>query len=285
MSDLPSSYWSDVQPTVLFLKETFQKYKRSVIESGLGKLIDRKEIDPFMINEASEFLRLSIINSLAYKRLVCGNYLAWGRVTAYYSQFYIANCLLRLKGFALVHLDFVEDQSSITVTFVKPREKPHYIMQKCKAGGHDMVWNNFAKMYPNLCNEVVGKFYIKERTDWNYDLFYASQSTNKYALRHSQIRCQYNFLDPHFRSSSTPEEAEHFDHIISSAGIEEIGTGHYQKYAIEKLSAISKDSKHSDWYRSFFSKILEDIEIVDSPKSMKEVISLWFQEAIAQITF
>lgn len=98
-------------------------------------------------------------------------------------------------------------------------------MQKCKAGGHEIVCSKFAKLYPKLCNEAVGRFYVKERTDWNYDLFYASQNTGKYALKKSQLRCQYNFLDPSFGASSNPEETEYFQHVMSSAGIEEIGTG------------------------------------------------------------
>ena len=105
------------------------------------------------------------------EHLVCGNYLAWGRVTIYYSQFYLVSCLLRLRGFALTHLDFVDDGSSLVISFEKLRDKPHYFINTCKSSGHEMVWTNFAKFYPELGHEDLGKYFIKERNDWNYDLF------------------------------------------------------------------------------------------------------------------
>ena len=54
MPSLPPKYWSEVKPTIRFLKEAFQTLNRKEMEASIGKIIDRKEIDPFMINEAGQ---------------------------------------------------------------------------------------------------------------------------------------------------------------------------------------------------------------------------------------
>lgn len=143
-------YWSDVKPQWMFLKEFLQRLSGLDIKALCNKEIDRKLFDPFMIKESAEFLRLSIINLLAYKHLVCGGYLAWGRVTNYYSQFYVVNCLLRLKKFALVHLNSIDGDCPLVIRIEESSNKPNYKIQKCNRSGHQIVWDTFARLYPKL---------------------------------------------------------------------------------------------------------------------------------------
>jgi len=276
------TYWSNVRPSYRFLKEELQAISRNAIESLIDTKIARENLDSLMLKDSSEFLRLSIINLLGYKHLVCGKYLAWGRVTIYYSQFYIVNCLLRLKGFALVHLDFL-DENPLTLRIDRVRDNRSYRMHKCSASGHQIVWKRFSELYPNLSNEDMGKFSVKERVDWNYDLRYASQTTSKFALEEAEDRCRYNFLDPNYGISSTAEEGEYYENLMASFGYEEGGTGDYQKYAIDCLVNVGTGSKYRNWYCSLFESMLQDIASVGSPNEMKNEIIGWLKNALFQL--
>ena len=60
--------------------------------------------DSVFLFEAITFLRLSMFNLLSYKHLICGKHLPMSKVALYYSYFYSINCLLRLRGKALIHV-------------------------------------------------------------------------------------------------------------------------------------------------------------------------------------
>lgn len=286
-----SKYWSNVEPHYRYLKEILQTMPRTDVEIMINHIVAREELDPFMIKESTEFLRLSIINLLGYKHLVCGKYLAWGRVTIYYSQFYIVNCLLRLKGFALVHLDFLDD-NALTLRIDRTKGNRSYGVQRCGASGHATVWKRFSELYPDLMGSSkelkkliknYWKFSMEERADWNYDLKYASQTTSKYALEEAEDRCKYNFLDPNYGVSSTAEEGNHYENLMASFGYEEAGTGDYQKYAIDCFAEIGKASKYREWYYSFLESILQDIDVLSSSKETKEEIAKWLNNATSQL--
>jgi hypothetical protein len=290
LSALSAKSWSDVQPHFRFLKEILQQRKKAEIEAMCGTEVPLSRIDPFMINEAVEYLNLSMINLLAYKRLVCGKYLAWGKVTLYYSQFYALNCLLRLRRYALVHVDFVDEERSLMVRIFKPRNSTNYRIEKCTTGGHENTWDMFAQKYPELVSKnketakSLGKFSIRERENWNYNLFYASQSSDKYALDEAEDRCRHNFLDPNYGLSASSEEAaEYFGELMANIGWEEAGTGDYQKYAIKNLIEIGKNSKYGNWYSGHLSVILESVQVVESSKEMKDEMTKWLRDAISQI--
>lgn len=276
------NYWSNIKPSFRFLKETLQTATRDEIERLVGQDLSRDLIDPYMLKDSSEFLRLSLINLLGYKSLVCGNYLAWGRVTIYYSQFYVVNCLLRLKGFALVHLRF-PDKKFITLRIDKVKNQPSYRMQK-SSSNHRIIWKRFSVLYPNLASEDIGKFSIQERIDWNYNLFFASQTTSTRALRGAEERCMYNFLDPKFGVSYSAEEADHYQELMASFGYEEAGTGDYIKYALDRFLDISKESKWRDWYVSLFKSMLRDIDILKSRQETKDESKKWIDDALSQLT-
>ena len=289
--DLLTKYWSDVKPHFRFLKEVLQTMPRTSVEKMVNHSIAREDLDPLILHESVEFLRLSIINLLGYKHVVCGKYLAWGRVTLYYSEFYIINCLLRLKGFALVHLNFLDDDPMV-IRIDRTKDNLGYGMQKCGASGHSTAWKRFSELYPDLFGSSkelkkliknYWEFSMDERADWCYDLKYASQTTSKYALIEAEDRCKHNFLDPEFGVSFTAEEGEYYENLMSSFGYEEAGTGDYQKYAINYIADIGKASKFRKWYLSFFESILKDIEVLSSPQGTKEEIAKRIKRAISQL--
>jgi len=289
--DSLTKYWSDVKPHFRFLKEVLQQTPRTDVEKMIGSKLAREVFDPFMINESAEFLRLSIINLLGYKHVICGKYLAWGKVTLYYSEFYIINCLLRLKGFALVHLDFLDDDP-LVIRIDRTKDNRGYGVQKCGASGHAIAWKRFSELYPDLFGSSkelkkliknYWQFSMEERADWCYDLKYASQTTGKYALIEAEDRCKHNFLDPDFGVSSTAGEGEYYENLMSSLGFEEAGTGDYQKHAINCLAAIGKNSEHRAWYCSFFESILKDLRVLSSSEKTKNEIAKWVEGAITQL--
>jgi len=274
-------YWSNVRPSYRFLKETLKAKPKGYVESLINREMAPDRLDPFMLKDSSGFLALSMVNLLAYKLLACGNYLAWGRVTIYYSQFYIVNCLLRLKGFALVHLDFT-DSTPLTIRIDKVKNKPTYRVQKCRSS-HRIIWKRFSELYPEITSEEIGRFSIKERIDWNYDLFYASQTTGEYALQEAKDRCRHNFLDPNYGLSYTAEQAEYYEGLMANFGYEEGGTGDYIKYAVKCFSEIGRESHHKDWYVSFFESILHDVEVLKSRKETKDECKKWVKDALSQL--
>lgn len=207
------------------------------------------------------------------------------RVTVYYSYFYIANCLLRLKGVALVHLDY-PDEKPLTIRILRPRNSRNYRFQECGgASGHRIVGEEFARLYPRLGNKTISMYTIKERMDWNYDLYYASQATDKYALGEAEDRCKNDFLDPNYgkNASSEDEAAEYYDELMASFGYEEGGTGQYQEYAINQFADIGKNSKYGSSYCVFFESMLQDLGLLGSPDFTKREIANWLRNAISKI--
>jgi hypothetical protein len=278
-----SNYWSNVEPHFRFLKETLKIFPRNKIEESLDKKLDRQFFDPLMLKDSSEFLRLSIINLLCYKFLACGNYLAWAKVTRYYSYFYIVNSLLRLKGFAVVNLNF-SDESFLRLRIDKVKNENKYRMLRCRSSPHQIIAKRFSELFPDLASEEMGKFTIRERVDWNYDLFFASQTTDKYSLEQAEDRCKHNFLDPNFESASSYEAAEYKNDLMANFGYEEAGTGDYIRFTIERFSEIGKESKHKNWYKEFFESLFYDIEVLQSKQDMKDEIRKWISTALKKNT-
>lgn len=275
-------YWSNVKPSYRFLKETLQTEPRDKIKKLINQELARGTLDPYMLKDSSEFLRLSIINLLGYKFLACGNYLAWARVTIYYSQFYIINCLLRLRGFALVHLNFF-DEKLLSIRIDKVKNEPKYRVHKCGSKAHQIIWKRFAELYPDLSSEDIGRFSIRKRIDWNYDLFYASQTTGAFALEEAEGRCRHNFLDPNYGLSSSAEQAEYYQDLMANFGYEEAGTGDYIKYAIECFSEIGEVSNYRDWHVSFLEGILHDIDVLKSEEETKDDCKKWISNALSKL--
>lgn len=300
--DFSGKSWIEVQPEkYTFIKKVLNHYSKEEIQRCLKKQVKVKLdfFDSLMINEALEFLRLSIINLLAYKNLVCSNYLAWAKVTVYYSYFYAMNSLLRLKRFTVVHLEYPEfyKEKKRTKSFIarifKPKNGNYYLMEvsdRISRSSHKEIAHKFAELYPELFNsrtqfgKEIGDISIKERTNWNYDLFYASQSSGKYAVEEAAKRCRNNFLDPEFGSSvQSEDEAEYYHNLQTTIGIDEAGTGQYQQCAIYCLKEIAKVSKYKKWYLDEFNEMLRILPIFQSPESMKREIAKWLENAITTI--
>lgn len=230
-----------------------------------GKVIPRDVLDSLFLNEAIQFLRLSIINLLAYKYVVKGNYYAWAKVTLYYSYFYVINCLLRLQKYAIVHINYYNG-SSLIIAIDRSKNNRYYTMKNCRGNQHDLIWKTFERYYPDLISEGIGKFFRDERTKWNYDLFFASQGLDKYSLEQAEVRWRTNFIDPdYYQSRGNPKVDEYYNELMADTGFEEAGAWDLIQHALEKFSNIGlKDA---------LNRILDDISKIESSEDTKEVIT------------
>lgn len=263
-------YWKDVSPSYLFLKESLSRFDREKLKNSIGMKIPRSSLDTLFLNEARHFLRLSIINLLAYKYIAKGNYFAWAKVTLYYSYFYIINCLLRLQKYAIVHVDYL-DKPSLVFVIDRSKDNRYYNTRSCGRNQHDLIWKAFESYYPNLISKDIGKFYRDIRMQWNYDLFFASQTTTKYSVEEAKTRWENNFLDPNYGIYSDPNAAEYYYDLMADTGWEEVGVGDMIKHAIEKFSNIG--------LKDIFTMIKDDLDIIESSEDTKRVILTWIDTA------
>jgi hypothetical protein len=128
---------------------------------------------------------------------------------------------------------------------------------------HTLIWNTFEQYYPELISKGLGKFFRDERTNWNYDLFYASQTLE--LSTEAEIRWRTNFIDPnYYRSRGSLDADEYYAELMADTGFEEAGAWDLIRYALEKFSNIGS--------KGVLTEILDDISKIDSSQDTKDVI-------------
>lgn len=282
-----AAYYVDVEPSFYLLKEALvQRASREKILQIIEQKTIVSGLDSLFLKDAAEFLRLSILNLLAYKFLMSGNFLAWGKVTIYYSNFYSINCLLRLKGFAVIHLNFLDEKSlRIQVERVDLEHKYRFHRYKGRKSPHEYLWNKLSELYPKLgFTPSLGKLMIKDRVRWNYDLFLPSQSMADYAKKEARIRWENNFLYPNFGMYADPDAAEYYHDLMANIGYEEAGSGDLIKECINCLTEMARSSKYKSWYMSYFAELAQGIEDFGSQEETKREIKNWLNAAIDELS-
>lgn len=270
-----TSYYANEKPSYRLLKEGLGQFSRERLVQIAEQKIIVRSLDPLFLKDSTEFLRLSILNLLAYKFLMSGKYLAWGKVTLYNGNFFSINCLLRLKGFALVHLDYL-DEKPLIVRVVRSNKQNGHNVLKWKGGNtHQYLWNKFSEFYPKLFSPLLGRIMRKNRERWNYDLSYPSQSMTDYAKKDAKIRWENNFLDPNYGNYADPGAAEYYHDLMADTGYEEAGSGDLIEICISHLTDIARNSKYKAWYISFFAELTHGIEDFGSHSDTKEEVQRW----------
>ena len=278
-------YYRDIEPDkIRFLKEILRQIGSEDYNDIFKNKLLVPGLDPYIIKDAVEFLRLSIINLLSYKHLIGGNYLAWSYVTSYYSLFYAINYFVRLKGFAVVNVKIFEGEKMNILTFKIERdwERKAYRFEKFGAK-HALIWDRFSQLFPELASRNLGKAITSERAAWNYDLLYPSQTRDQHAIDEIRIKYENNFLDPNFGNYSSPEAAEYWHNILTQYGLEEVGPGDYIRIGLEYLVNIANGSLYKKWYESFLKDLLTDIDFFKAPEFTKEELRKLVQGAIDSI--
>jgi len=287
IEDFPK-YYVGVCPHYMFLKEYFQSIDVTELQNHLNKGNEIKlpkdiaNLDGIFLNEAMTFLRMSVINLLGYKFLMSGSYLAWGYVTLYYSMFYAVNCLLRLAGFAIVHIEDLQSDKIIRFLIRRSSDGKVYHMGGVKKSEHKVIWNNFASIYKwidsDTCREIIW-----ERITWNYDLLFPSQSQEKHAKKEARIMAEYNFLDPNFSNFPDPNVAESLSDLQMNYGNVEISAGELIKQCIKLITEIGLKSHYREKYLIFFRGLLDHVDDFQTKIEFRDIVKNWIKEAIDKL--
>ena len=277
-------YYKRIRPTHhRFLKEIFSRMKYDELQDSIKKkeTPSLENLDEMFLMESREFLRLSIVNLLAFKKLMCGNYLAWGKVTLYYSYFYAINSLLRLTGKAIIHTGALgKKRSSFQLT--RQKNSHNYKLENLSRNEHQTLWNIFLNMFPDLSNSEM-RYFIDERVNWNYNLFFASQSLDPPGLEEANIHCKNNFLDENFGNFSTFEAAEYYNDVLAEHRYVVAFARDLIKKCLYNIKSIAKYSDFKSEYIDFFNLLLNDVEKVDSEEETKNEIKSWIKSEIDEI--
>lgn len=277
-----------------FFKEVFMRIikfedlKKAVTQN---KKLDSKckFFDSIFLFEAITFLRLSMFSLLSYKHLICGKHLSMSKVALYYSYFYAINCFLRLRGKAVIHVQYIpatifNDEPPKKLVFQLIQHEDHtFSLDGFSTHEHEFVWNEFHSLFPGLSSRDTGRLFRQDRYDWNYGLLYPSQATDEFAQREIDERCNNNFLDPQFENASTSEESEHKHDLVADYGHEEMYAGDLIKEGIKLLVSIGKESNHKSEYVGSLTKIKNDMDVLESSESTKDEIKKWLDDAIEEL--
>jgi hypothetical protein len=265
---IDESYWAGVNPSNEIIRELLKRKDRDKLLTIYDKRIKRETLDPYFLYEAIQFLRAALINHCSYKYLMKGHYLSIGKVSLYYGYFYIINALLRLHKYAIVHVNYYDD-SPIVIVFDQCSDHNFYVAKKCGQSQHKLIWKQFETYYPDLMSSGIGKFFIDDRADWNYDLFYISQATAGYSIHDTEIRFSNNFIDPKYGIYSDEGAAKYYSDLMADTGYEEAGLGQLAKYTIDFFKRIN--------FQGLKEQIEYDFSKIESSEDTKRTILSWFE--------
>lgn len=270
------------------MRMKFEDLKKAVTQKG--KLDSKwKFFDSIFLFEAIAFLRFSMFSLLSYKHLICGKHLPMAKVALYYSCFYAINCLLRLRGKAVIHVQSIpesifDDESPKNLVFQLIQHENHtFSLDGVSSNEHESIWNDFHSLFSELLSPDIGRLLRQDRYDWNYGLLYPSHATDESAQREMDERCNNNFLDPQFENANTSEESEHKYDLIADYGHEEIGAGGLIKECVKLLVLIGKESNHKSEYVESLTKIKNDMDVLESSESTKDEIKKWLDDTIEKL--
>ena len=280
--DRIAKYYTEVRPGLQseFLKEKFLGLDGAVLDDLISKRqpVQGSPLDGIFVREAMEFLRVSIFNLLAFKNLMCGNYYSWGKVTLYYSNFYVVNCMLRLNGFAIVH---VKHSKGPAILLERDYPSRAYSIGTFGKGDHAEVWRRFTETFPGIMSRELYRVDIEDREMWNYDPRYFSQATDRNSLAMAKYFCDNNFLSENFENSATSiEDAERRFDLMSSFGYEEGATGYNIRKAIELIGKVGKFSQYKKEYVADLASISKGMELFEVKAETRDEVRSWLTQEI-----
>lgn len=273
-------YYKKIRPFCqTYLKEFFSRTPSDDLQNIIKskKIISQQglPLDEMFLMEACVFLRLSVSNLLAYKDLMCSNYLAWATTTRYYSIFYAINGLLRLIGKAVIHSS--ANDKIVPFQLTRNREMHSYTIETVRGSEHKRLFKTFSNAFPALMTQGASEYIRNERIDWNYDPFFMAQNMNSYALDEAKTCCEYNFIDENFGNISTPEFAEYYENVRVEYGYGEVFAWELIKHGLEILKNLEKRSDFKNDYNDFWNILIKNINEVRSKEETKIVIKSFIE--------
>lgn len=287
---LPAYYKQTKLTDCRFFQEIFSEGKKF---DELKHDVDNKRtlynsnfFDSIYLYESFQFLKRSMINLMAYRHLLAGNHLPMAKVCLYYSYFDSANCLLRIRGFALVHISETPrnfDDAPRQLRFIVTQHENHtFSLSRSGKNEHQLVWNIFRDFFPNLSSKSDVTWYTQDRYEWNYSLLRIS-SAIRLIEQEIRDRNENNFLDPNFFNAYTSGESEYKVDLFSNYGYEEYRAGTLIQEGIKLLGDIAKASKYKKDYLKLFSELKQAVNFVDGNQNTKFEINRWLDNALSEL--
>lgn len=169
--------------------------------------------------------------------------------------------MLRLKGFAVVHIDYLDEKPPLRLGVVRKADEYTYEFRKLKRGNmHQYLWTKFSEFYPEMCSRHLGRILINDRVRWNYDLYLPSRVISRLGKEEARLRWENNFFDPDFGKYPDPGAAEYYHDLMASIGYKEAGSGEYIQECVKLLTEIARKSQYQEWYTTYFSELGDCIE-------------------------
>jgi len=158
------------------------------------------EIQAYLLPEILVLLKKAVLNRFSTDLLFQKNYWSWGFVTLYYSNFYLAQALNRLKGnFFLrfngiknIQLDSIDNQYKLITTNSSNTHTKE--LTKLRENYTFLITNdNYRIAIPD--DYQVRPFFneSKVRNDINYTLYYYKEFDNKFCENINIFQCREDY--------------------------------------------------------------------------------------------
>ena len=158
------------------------------------------EIQAYLLPEILVLLKKAVLNRFSTDLLFQKNYWSWGFVTLYYSNFYLAQALNRLKGnFFLrfngiknIQLDSIDNQYKLMTTNSSDTHKKE--LEKLRENYTFLITDiSYRIAIPD--DYAIRPFFneSKVRNDINYTLYYYKEFDNKFCENINIFQCREDY--------------------------------------------------------------------------------------------
>lgn len=279
------------------LKSTLTRLSKEALSDSLHSKKTATELgfslDTHFLGEAQDFLSMGLVNFLGYKYLAGGGYRSWAYVTLYYSNFYAANCLLRLAGKAIVHLEWDTltkrsgtDGKPVKLEIIIERvsDAHDYRFKRKKKSDHHIVFSMFGSTFSSLMRQEHAKFIIDDRFEENYDLLLPSQSTTAFSVDFAKNIYEHDFANPDYGQGWSWEAGEYLADQYAGYGYKEHYSADWLRAGIELMTEIGYESDFRDHFVAYFSRLIEEIKNIDTKPSFHTLVASWLQQGVDRLT-
>jgi hypothetical protein len=295
-----TEYFRSIRPNREYLSELLGRVSQEQIETAINK---KETLDSFglaldgvFLSEAMDFLSMGILNFLAYKHLMGGGYRSWGFVTLYYSNFYAANCLLRLVGLAIAHIEWMDPRDLLISNEEKPRYSRRkrvlvervsgthsYVVKKLRQSEHQLVFGRLPQHFPDMLTERIGDLIREDRARENYELRFPSQGLESYSLDIARQIFEHDFAVPGYGAGWDPNAAEYLSDLYASYGYKEDYSAQWIKECTALLTELGRVSRYKRDYEVFFKHVLEWVGKLGSKSALIDLVKSWLDEGLAAL--
>jgi len=221
-------------------------------KKGNAILINSNEVTKALFVETIDFFNKAIYNFSAQYDLSKKGYLAWAKVTNYYSSFFSINALLRLQGRSISRIWKPPMGTRFQIfPFDFQREKYIICCDDVRSGGeHKIIWKLFYIIY-NSYNFSNKDFEIIYKTAYNFNNDPYMEVDYRNDINYRVCYSFEEIWDPTLIETLVKEYIQNSSDHVPTTGI------------IKKLKVLSTDPKYMYFARSAL-RLLLTYSIIDS---------------------